>query len=1815
MPRREVFVRRRVSLAVRMKCETDIRARIESSRKELLDLSLRNALLNYRPLSARGVEVVGENASQVFNTLVNDKRSMTFQPVGEGEAYDTFDFGLDESDLAPPVNQKDRRLQTGGTTTALQKRLLNTYRLANSTIEETGVNTLFLGLGMLRWYESDFSLEERLAPLVLVPVRLERTGLRARFSLGYTGDDLGVNLSLLEKAREGFALNLPGRDALEPLDGQDIDVAGYIAQVDELVHLSAPTRWSVEPDRIVLGFFSFNKLLMYLDLGLPSVIDNKIISALFGDHGFTEPQSVIGNDESLDGRLKPGDVFHVLDADSSQVLAIHDAGQGRNMVIQGPPGTGKSQTIVNIIAEAVAQGKRTLFVSEKMAALEVVKRRLDNIGLGNACLELHSHKTNKWETLNELRRTLNLSPEVTVTDGLDGNLFEQLSRTRSQLNEYADEVNVPVGKSGVAPYDAFGELLVLDYDKTANSIARREIPDITEWSGADFQRKWEVVEDLRLRLHNCGVPNLHPFWGSSIRLLLPDTRTELQVKIETTLGQLSRLTTACKDLADATQLACPETVSAANDLLTASQRAVGAPDTTGLNLKDPRWESTGGTIRDLVEAGLQWQWMRGTRIHSATAALQDLADNSGALANTMCLDHPASAAGAIELLAAAKCAAGAPDADGLDLYAPQWESHGERIQQLLTRGLTWKGIRSEHDSVLLPQAWDTDFQHARVALNTDGRSLLKRLFSSDYKRVKKQLAAAMRGELPRGIDRQISLIDAIGEEQRLRAEINGQYADIVPAIGRLWNGHETDWEAIELAIQWWLAILADVAAGRVPSGAIQLLRKLEARLDPAAVQPMIETLGSAIARHEACAHELKELLDVGYGPEQHSSHDISHLPYEQQRQLISRLLEKCPPGNHDRAKPKGQAIPGMRKSPAELAKEIIRLHREVVPVLGSHWNHLDTNWEAIAPAVLWWLDVRGEASAGHITEGAISHLQDLTRRTGTGGVPREWLAQAELLKEALDGYPAPVGELQSALDMDNQLRFGSSGGLTLLPFSEQRQVLQEWDANLARMQDLAAFNAGAEIAIQEGLKEVVTVAVMNPRAATSLTKWFERAWHESIVETALSERPALRNFDGQLHEGRIERFKSIDRQSLEYNRGRVASAHRRRASRPNQLPSRLVRSDSAPGADQIRERQHQLRVLQREIQKRSRHKPIRQLLNEAGRIIQDLKPVFMMSPLSIANYLDPDSVAFDLVVFDEASQVRPVDALGALLRAEKAVVVGDSQQLPPSSFFDRMVQSNDDDEDEGESVTADIESILGLFASRDAPSRALRWHYRSRHESLIAVSNQEFYDGNLVIFPSPDVGREATGLRFHHLPYAVYDRGRSAANKREAEAVAEAVMEHAVKSPGLSLGVAAFSQSQARAIEDRLEMLRLQDDSGEEFFATHPEEPFFVKNLENVQGDERDVIFISIGYGRDATGQVSMNFGPLNNQGGERRLNVLITRAKHQCHIFANLRADDIDLSKTRSVGVRALKTFLAYAETGVMPVDVPYESDFSVDSPFQREVARRLESLGYQVHQEVASGGKFVDIGIVDPQRPGRYIIGIECDGASYHSSRSARDRDRLREEVLEGLGWTLHRVWSTDWFKNSERELGRTVEAIEEASRLTKNAVLGYGERAGVGIEVPLDADSDEVALKATRASRRDSGLSIRSGRQVEPESSEVVSEQLAVNNTKPDVSAISQLRQDAGVDTELDDTQGPESEHMKDMSYAELTRQDTSLIWRLSLLGLTTVDKRPSGGALWVIGGQELKPKLKAFVNDEIRFNFAPKGGQATKGRPAWWTKAAG
>ncbi len=289
------------------------------------------------------------------------------------------------------------------------------------------------------------------------------------------------------------------------------------------------------------------------------------------------------------------------------------------------------------------------------------------------------------------------------------------------------------------------------------------------------------------------------------------------------------------------------------------------------------------------------------------------------------------------------------------------------------------------------------------------------------------------------------------------------------------------------------------------------------------------------------------------------------------------------------------------------------------------------------------------------------------------------------------------------------------------------------------------------------------------------------------------------------------------------------------------------------------------------------------------------------------------------------------------------------------------------------------------------------------------------------------------GILFHNLKNTFYDRGKTRTNPKEAEIVADAVIEHARKNRKLSLGVVAFSTAQRQCIQDILEIKRRKNPDVENYFISHSAEPFFVKNLENVQGDERDVIFISIGYGRSEDGYLAMSFGPLNNEGGEKRLNVLITRAKLRCEIFTNLTADDIDLNRTQKYGIRVLKEFLYFAEHGKL--NITEETGLPEDSYFEQVVADRLIQLGYIVRKQVGSQGFYIDLAIVDTQNPGRYILGIECDGASYHSARSARDRDRLRQQVLENIGWKIHRIWSTDWFRHPKEELRRVVEAIESA------------------------------------------------------------------------------------------------------------------------------------------------------------------------------------
>ena len=1341
-------------------------AQIDFARQELLDLTLRNTLLNYRLLRARGVEAIDADPGTVYDLLVGQGRTVSFLPASDSGA---------KQPATSRARRSELRLSTLEDPDKLNSRLLNTYYRSRTLLEEQGVNTLFIALGMVRWYEDDSSDAEKFAPLILIPVVVERVTVRDTFHIRYDEGEVGSNLSFTTKAKQDFGLDIPGLHEDEEADDSEVDVTDYFERVQ--TSIEGRQRWSVDPSSVVLGFFAFQKLLMFRDLqddswqGGLSGGGSRVVASLFGD-GFSDPGSPIGPDSRLDDILEPIDTFHVLDADSSQATVIVDVSHGRDLVVQGPPGTGKSQTIVNLIADAVARGRTVLFVSEKMAALEVVKRRLDSIHLGGVCLELHSSKTNKRAVLDELQRTIRLRKPQ--TEGITGEL-EGLVQTRDRLNRYDMAINTPVGETEVTPHTAIGGHRQLAASNTPDAPSQVDIVETENWTKAQYDRRRQVVSELQTRLRRTGVPREHLFWGTGLTMLLPQQQRDL----ESSIGR-------------------------------------------------------------------------------AIESVNKLAEHSDKLADVLGLSRPVTASGTRWLISVAQVVAEHQTLNSLNLSSPDWDTRRTDVSKLVESVSRIQNLRSQYGKHLKAGAWNSDLQDVRQTLARHGHRMF-RVFSGEYRGATRHLAALWRDRLPKDVDLWIEVADAVIEVRRLMVTVSGMQELAKGCFGTSWTERLEDWYELIPRAQTYLSLIGEIEDGSIPGEARQGLK------------------------HHAMSANTFEL-------------------------------------------------PGLIAS----------------------------------------------------------------------------------TQSTLQAHVAKATDLQTRLQFE--LSTGSKGtdGLHDLQFTDQLELFGSWSERLDEIHDIVNLNNGYKQAIEEELGPFVELSHTWEDASNALTSVLDTKWFESIVSRAYAERPEIREFDSGIHESHIRRFGTQDSRALLNNQTRVAFNHR------DKLPRLGAGGEVA--------------TLRREFEKKRRHLPIRQLITRSGRAIQAIKPVFMMSPLSIANFLPPGKLEFDIVVFDEASQVRPVDALGALMRGKQAVVVGDSEQLPPTSFFASVL--GEVEEDAGvESRTADMESVLSLFRAQGAPLRPLQWHYRSRHESLIALSNQEFYNNSLVVFASPDSSRDESGLRYHHLENSTYDRGRSRTNRDEALAVAEAVMEHARRTPELTLGVAAFSTAQSDAIVNALENLRRKDPSVERFFAAHPDEPFFIKNLENVQGDERDVIFISVGYGRTASGAVSMNFGPLNQDGGHRRLNVLITRARQRCHVFTNLRSEDIAVDETGNRGVRALREFLQYAETGVLRQEMAEVSGREPDSPIQAAVADALRNRGHRVHEEVASGGRFVDMAIVDPKRPGRYALGIEFDGASYHSALWARDRDRLREAVLKNLGWRLHRIWSTDWFRTPERELDRVEAEIKRA------------------------------------------------------------------------------------------------------------------------------------------------------------------------------------
>lgn len=1387
--------------------------------RKLLDLTTRNRLLHL-PESAKGVRLICPDPAELEDQLANGKR-IRIVSVPDLEAGGR-DAALYEQQNRENLRDEYARtaLSRGEVLATLEKSklevaLIDLYRKARSDLDEGGANTLFLALGFLKWKKSADDPKTYSAPLILLPVKLDRKSALSGVTMTLLEDEPRFNLTLLELLRHDFELVIPGLEGELPTDDSGIDVAGIWNTVRRAVRDVPGFEVTTE---LVLGTFSFAKYLMWQDLAarsdqlLKSPMVKHLLERSVGGEGYLASGDFPRPNE-LDRKVNPADLFTPLPADSSQLAAVVASASGCDFVLDGPPGTGKSQTIANMIAHNLALGRRVLFVAEKMAALDVVYRRLEEKGLGEFCLELHSSKTSKVDVLKQLERAWDVRDALTVDEWTAETA--KLHRLRSRLNEVVELLHRR-SPNGLSIHQAIGRYVRDGNESTPRlSWSESTTHDAQAYASLrDVARRLDLNGQAARELSRCFGLLAPTDWSNGWQAAIVAGAQELP-------GAIDRLTTASTSLLNATDLPLP--IALAEDIEQLAQFVALLVDTHGIDL------SFVFTLN--VSA----------RLSASQKAVELLAEYRE-IERSLSLQYAQEACREINL----------------EEMKSTWEVASNKFWIFATLG---------------------------------------------KKRVAKNLAIAGGAN---GLPDVVGDLGKFGQMRSLLVSLDSMNAELASIPG-------------------WRGITSDTALMTTSSELGEQLRKMIS----------------------ARAQSPEDLISL--------------------RTATEKLVVKA--------------------------------------------NELLGGGGFIASAL-------------HQLKDALACFnQSAQRFSALANRPSASKQTFESLRDAAD---AVVG---------------------------QESKLKAW-CDWCRVK---------EEATALGLQPLADALVSNAIPAGGTLDAFETAYARWFATVSIDAEPLLRNFVPAEHSSDIEAFVRLDDElsklTVRYIRAKLCG---------------LIPSKNEIG------KQGGFGVLKHELQKSRRHKPVRQLAVEMGDAMSKLAPCMLMSPLSIAQYLPTDLELFDLVIFDEASQIAPWDAIGSIARGKQVVIAGDPRQMPPTNFFNRAASAAEDD------TAEDMESILDECLGAGIPSHSLSWHYRSRHESLIAFSNHRYYDSNLITFPAAVT--RASAVEWRRVE-GVYAKGKGRHNQAEAEAIVtetvKRLMNPAFIAAGHTIGIITLNSDQQRLITDLLDRARQQYPQIEPFFQDDLPEPVVVKNLETVQGDERDLIMLGVGYGPTEPGAqvMSMNFGPLNKDGGWRRLNVAITRARREMLVFSSFDASMVDLNRTNARAVRDLKHFIEFAQRGPRALAEAVQGSVGgYDSPFEEAVAQGLRRKGWEVVPQIGVSRFRIDLGIVHPDRPGDYLAGVECDGATYHSAATARDRDKVRSAILKGLGWNLVRLWSTEWWIDKSGALDRLHVALEtllEESRSAMNADvdlvhelpvphLHLVERSPVMVEIDSSYEGDVIPVQ---------------------------------------------------------------------------------------------------------------------------------------------------
>lgn len=1637
-------------------------AALEQWRDSLVNLTGRNRLINYKPTRSSTVEFSQNDAAEVYAAIASG--SLTFvtgtRPPEKAKAASE-EEGLEERVLdeieAFDYDDYPDSLFADMTQRNVDRALKNMAGVARREFLDKGLSTLYLALGALQWEEE--SGDARKSPLILLPAALENTGPREPLHLDFSDDDLSVNPALAIKLSD-YGLKLPSAETvIEAIAADDIDAA-----IDLFRAVDYPDGWEVV-NFSTLSNFMFAKEAMYRDLldNEELVLESELLQALAGD--ITPETSSFAFEEldinTIDTDAPPETTPLVLDADSSQRAAILAANSGKSFVMDGPPGTGKSQTIANMIGALVAQGKSVLFVSEKIVALEVVRDRLSSRGLDPFSFELHSHKAQRSAVAKGLGESLTTRPVAPTNSTPE--LIAQAQTARDALSGYATAMNETREPLGLSMFEVLGRSAQSDssLEPPACSITSATLTPtaLTEIElGLEFiQRHWETALEgdgsLWAGLQTAQVPafdfRLALDKLAALQELSPATADPARAFEMQGLGSVRALHELLTAWSEQPQLQNPEwllspaihkvrsAISRAHELATELEQA----EERVRSVWGDNWQSLPELSLTSADEESHWASIAVTRddltlerletlepyLSTAVNLAQTIMQNAEALAGQLGIKQPINPLRYQDFVDASSHITGATPP--LAAWVSQdfdLNSIENALKELKALAATATKAESKASEIFSEGVLGLNLADLKERLPAQ-TNWLKRL-----KREYRSALAELLTETQPDTDRRTvaeALPLAIAWKDA-NDSLTQATARLASTLGVYCDDREADW-ANGYAALYGAQVIRTKARIESASTLTSVLNSAESRallrqvldvLDPAFLE--WKTLQSengdsltptaAIAPLQETAAQLATLLA-----------DASHLK-AYLAQFAPHLTAEITVGEAAAAadvRLAAESAAGAQTNETSTIATALGIATEKVPLTSAQV-------EKLATQLAWVESLRSLAAPGIATKRKTAPLSadqlSVLRESVLPPVLETRIAEWEQARDTVLSHFDSAR--QSSLSED--LSHYRSANELLPDFIRHHDSAIDW-VNLQEKLETLRSNG-----VNQPLDYALSTRVPAAQVVDYVMKSVYRSWFASILEAD----PRLDQSSASDRDALITRFNELDR----------VLGNRAITTIIESALSRRPRSTAGQGG-----------VILREAEKKRKHIAVRELMDRARDVVQAIHPCFMMSPLAVSQYLPPD-MKFDVVIFDEASQVSPGDAINCIYRSKALITVGDQKQLPPTSFFST---SGDIDEDsDEENLAADYESILDLMKSTgNFNSMTLRWHYRSRHEDLISYSNASFYDGKLITFPGAIADSDRYGVKFHKVD-GVYRRSAGRDNPIEAEYVAQLVIKHFDENPESSLGVVAFSSTQRDSIENAVALARNSRPDLDERFKDDRIDGFFVKSLESVQGDERDVIIFSVGYGPDETGKFYKNFGPLNQSGGHRRLNVAITRAKELVQLVSSVSAAEI--GDVNSEGARHLRRYLDFAERG--PAALALElgpAGLGTDSPFEDSVIDAIRSWGFEVQPQVGIAGYRIDIGVKHPNSPGAFMLGVECDGAMYHSSRAARDRDRLRHEVLEGLGWSLHHIWGTAWYRNRAQEEDRLKTLLEQLARETVTGRIVKKQTKRVQPTLELATESHEI------------------------------------------------------------------------------------------------------------------------------------------------------